>query len=89
MPAGRLLALALLALAAAMTGGSLLLPADCDDACPPHCGDCLACGLVADVAGSTPPGLGLAPVGVVPSRGDSRLSVSARLLDHVPLPPPA
>jgi hypothetical protein len=85
MPARRTLALALLAVLGVAAAGALLIPLGCDDGCPPDCGDCLACGLLADAVVAAPACRGLARAGVVPSLGRSLRTASPRPLDHVPL----
>jgi hypothetical protein len=80
------LAYLLLVLVALTAAGPLLLSVDCgDDNCPPACGDCFGCGLVADqpappvlVARLTSAALASSPRVAIPSS-------SPRQLDHVPL----
>jgi hypothetical protein len=86
MPGRRTFALLLLVLAAFAAAGPLLLPADCDDeGCPPACGDCLACGLVADRAPLPMLAARLVSVAVAPLSRTALPSFSPRQLDHVPL----
>jgi hypothetical protein len=67
------------------TAGLLLFEGECSEECPPDCGDCLACGLMADHPAVPTLAAGLA-VGSLRRPGHAFLpAFLARQLDHVPL----
>ncbi len=85
----RLLAFLLLALTALPVAGALVDSDECDDVCPPDCGDCIGCGLVA-VESPIPRILAL--LGVSEAQLPPAVATTAgplRQLDHVPLAPVA
>lgn len=80
-----LLALLLLGALALVAAGPVLGSGDCDDDCPPQCGDCLGC--VAPAVSASAPALGYGSIAspwIAPARAILPSS-SPRSLDHVPL----
>ena len=85
MEARRLLGVLLVATVLLVTAGTLFLADDCEEDCSPTCGDCTACGLVADRAAPPPLPARLAGTLVATPLAVALPSSPPRQLDHGPL----
>jgi hypothetical protein len=84
MPAPARIALLFLLLAFAGVFAPLVAGEDCDEPCGPHCGDCVWCPLVADLA-MVAHSVDLFSAALTGGADRFAFLGPARVLDHIPL----